>query len=333
MSKLSTVQKAELLRNVSIFVRMSDEDLQQIAELAQEVHFEVGQELVKEDGETDCLYVLLDGSGQMVIDAVSGVALHRNRGIVGELTLFSPQPCSTFALASTPVHALQIEYKVFWELLKAKPELGLGVVIELNLRLNEVIDQFYRLGRTATGEELPVLFATEFLQLEPEHATTPLTGFDEDAEMKRKTAVLKRVHLFKHLSEDGLREAATRAQEESYEKGERFIQQDSLTTSVYVLLEGEADVVVEGVGVVGQRSSGNVVGEMALISRKPRTAHCIAKQPIKALRFTYDDFWQLVELEPQMSIGIIREMNGRLEEGIENIRQLSLELRDQQPTP
>ena len=317
------------LRNIPLFVHISEENLIQVAKLTQQVYFDVGQEVVKPDGTSDCLYILQEGSASLVIDTINGVALHRHRGIIGEMTLFSPNPCTTTCLATTNITALQIEYKDIWPLVKRMPGLVLGVITELNRRLDELIDQMYRFKGTLEQDERPLLFSTQFTALAFDEIDDDITTMPEEIEpeIASRVTFLQTIPLFAHLTEPDLLQIAQITQKIHFRAGERFIKQHSLTESIYVIMAGTAEITIDGVGYVGTREVGEVVGEMALISRKPRTAHCTAITDTTALKFTHKAFWQLIKAKPRIALGIVAELNSRIEEALDNILRLSLDLR------
>ena len=71
---------------------------------------------------------------------------------------------------------------------------------------------------------------------------------------------------------------------------------------------------VEGIGEVNRQGPREVVGEMAIITQKPRSATCTALSDVTALRIDYDDFWDLLAEKPALSMGVIRVLSTRLDQ-------------------
>ncbi len=80
---------------------------------------------------------------------------------------------------------------------------------------------------------------------------------------------------------------------------------------------------IQGVGVVAQREPKSVIGEMAILSRQPRTADCIAKTDVTALKIGYHDFWELLAEKPPLALGVIKVLAQRLDEAVANLKKLT----------
>lgn len=80
---------------------------------------------------------------------------------------------------------------------------------------------------------------------------------------------------------------------------------------MYVILEGEVDVMVNGkrVDTVG---AGQVLGEMALIDTRPRSATAIARTDCKVVPVSKTHFIYLVQQRPNFALEVMRMMADRL---------------------
>jgi CRP-like cAMP-binding protein len=123
--------------------------------------------------------------------------------------------------------------------------------------------------------------------------------------------LLKRAELFSELSRDDLVPLARRAREVRIGRGETFIRRDEAGQHLIVIVDGEAEIVGRG-WKVGPRGPGSVIGEMAIIWHRPRSADCVALTDITALRVDHDDFWALLDERPDLALGIIRVLAARL---------------------
>ena len=133
---------------------------------------------------------------------------------------------------------------------------------------------------------------------------------------------LKGVELFGQIAGEDLVPVAAAAHEVSFHAGKRFIQQGDLGDCLYVLVAGEASIVIRGVGEVATRQPKSIIGEMAIISRQPRSADCIAITDITALKIDYDDFWELMAAKPPLALGVIKVLAQRLDEAVANLTRL-----------
>lgn len=104
-----------------------------------------------------------------------------------------------------------------------------------------------------------------------------------------------------------------------FSAGETIIQQGAEADRVYTLLEGKAEARYNGVkggdGVkVGDVRADEIFGALAVFTRQPRMASVIATSDCTVLAVPKDEFIDLVELQPQICIGLIEEMASKINE-------------------
>src|SRR5687768_1582065 len=76
------------------------------------------------------------------------------------------------------------------------------------------------------------------------------------------------------------------AEERTFAPGDRLMVQGDAADGLLILLEGTAYALLrnhEGEHRLGSFAGGDVVGEMALVTREPRSADVIADSPVRAL--------------------------------------------------
>ena len=98
---------------------------------------------------------------------------------------------------------------------------------------------------------------------------------------------------------------------ESVPAGRRIFSEGELGDVMYVVKEGEVDVIVRD-RVIETLGPGGIVGEMALIDKNPRSATAIARTdcqlvPINETRFSF-----LVQQTPYFALQVMRVMAHRL---------------------
>lgn len=132
---------------------------------------------------------------------------------------------------------------------------------------------------------------------------------------------LKRADIFNQISGRDLIAVAEVAKEVHFASGTTFIQQGDIGNCLYLIVSGEASVRVQGVGEVARSSTNDLIGEMAIISRQPRSADCLATTDMTVLQIDYEDFWRLLAGKPNIALGIIRVLSGRLSSTMHSIQE------------
>ena len=93
--------------------------------------------------------------------------------------------------------------------------------------------------------------------------------------------------------------------ERRYDKGEYLMRQGTEATSLMVIRAGSVDIYVDdNVGrthVIGHLGSGQVIGEMALLTSEPRTASVVAVEPVRVSILPAEAFHQLIQRHPGLS--------------------------------
>ncbi len=133
---------------------------------------------------------------------------------------------------------------------------------------------------------------------------------------------LRGAEVFSELSGEDLLPLAERAREVHFSAGQTFIHQDEPGSCLYLIVDGEASVVSRGAGQISKRGPKGVIGEMAIIWRRPRSADCIALTDITAMSIEYDDFWELMEERPALAQGVITVLARRLDETMDNLQRV-----------
>jgi len=143
--------------------------------------------------------------------------------------------------------------------------------------------------------------------------------------MSTKTDFIAKVPLFSPLRESDLEQIAELTQFHTFQKGEVIIREDDKDRRLFVIVNGEVEV-VKGLGSPGEwrlRVLGphNYFGEMALIDDLPRSASVVAKRDTEVLSLDQRNFLQAIEKNPAMVFELLQKLSRRireLEEVVEN---------------
>jgi CRP/FNR family cyclic AMP-dependent transcriptional regulator len=142
--------------------------------------------------------------------------------------------------------------------------------------------------------------------------------------LKEEVDVLQRIPLFAKVEASKLKLLAFTSERIAFAAGHVLFRQGDMGDAAYIILEGEAEVLVEGpsgpvlIAIVGRDS---FVGEIAILCDVPRTASVRARQRLVCLRIAKELFIRLINEFPQIAIAVIRELAHRLEMSNEKLRE------------
>ncbi len=127
-----------------------------------------------------------------------------------------------------------------------------------------------------------------------------------------KVDLIRRLPLFELCSKRDLRRIAALAVERSVDDGTELITEGEPGTEFYVVVEGEVDV-RRGRRRIARLGPGSYVGEIALLSRSPRTATVVAATPLRVLTISGQDFVELVDAIPELWLKVARTLADRVD--------------------
>jgi CRP-like cAMP-binding protein len=93
--------------------------------------------------------------------------------------------------------------------------------------------------------------------------------------------------------------------------GEAVFREGEAADAMYVVLEGDVDV-VHGGQVIETIGPGGIVGEMALIEQAPRSATAVARGPVRLAAVSQQRFNFLVQQTPGFALHVMRVLVDRL---------------------
>jgi len=134
--------------------------------------------------------------------------------------------------------------------------------------------------------------------------------------LETEVEALRKVPLFRGIDETKLRLLAFISDRTEFQHGERLCTQGEEGDSAFIILSGDADVLVEtpaGEKKVAQVSENSIVGEIAILCDVPRTATLVAATKMDVLMVSKDDFLKLLNEFPDISLEVMRTLAMRLE--------------------
>jgi CRP/FNR family cyclic AMP-dependent transcriptional regulator len=126
-----------------------------------------------------------------------------------------------------------------------------------------------------------------------------------------KVALIGKIPLFKHCSARELGEIAAIADELDLREGTELTREGKAGREFFAIVEGTADVLMGGKW-INSVHQGDFLGEIALITGRPRTATVKATSPVRVLVITARDFRRLLENAPEIQRKVLLSMAERL---------------------
>jgi HEAT repeat protein len=123
--------------------------------------------------------------------------------------------------------------------------------------------------------------------------------------------LLKGVPLLSDLSGEQLLPVTEIVQRKTFEAGDVVFAEGEPGDHLYVVLDGEVDVLKGGerVATLGTKEC---FGEMALLDQSPRSASIRARKELELLAISRDDFQDLLDTHPALARGVIRVLTQKL---------------------
>lgn len=108
-----------------------------------------------------------------------------------------------------------------------------------------------------------------------------------------------------------------------YPRGAAIVKKGDVGLGFYLILDGHVHI-KEGGHVLGELGRGQYFGEMSLFDEAPRSADVVATQDSQCLVIPRGIFMNLLKMEPDISIKLLKELSRRLRDLSLSIQQLAL---------
>ena len=127
-------QKVELIRKAPLFAHLSKRELEQIAQIADEIDLREGKEMTRQGARGREFFVLLEGDAEVKKDGRRINTLGAG-DFFGEIALVSDTPRTATVTATSPVRALVITDRSFKRLMQDMPQIQAKVLSALAERV------------------------------------------------------------------------------------------------------------------------------------------------------------------------------------------------------
>jgi hypothetical protein len=130
---------------------------------------------------------------------------------------------------------------------------------------------------------------------------------------------LRRVPIFSDLSPADLKQVAAITEEAVFAEGDVLANQGDPGDEMYIVVSGGVRVMISSedkkeMRQIAQRSVGDYVGEMAIISREPRIATLLAAGTVRTLCIDRKRFEGILRERPEIGLAMMRVLCQRLKE-------------------
>lgn len=142
---------------------------------------------------------------------------------------------------------------------------------------------------------------------------------------------LKRVELFKQMTDNELRKLAERLKYAPFAKGNIISKQGAIANWLYIIINGEAEVFIEAAN--GEKrslnvlSKGNFFGEMGMMTGAPRVATVVAKTDVECYRLDKEAFEEILLARPGIAdevSDILVARRTQLDSAVQNLDEEAL---------
>ncbi len=123
---------------------------------------------------------------------------------------------------------------------------------------------------------------------------------------------LTAIPIFSDLGPDEAKRLATFATETSVAEGQILMKQGDYSTELIAIEEGTADVIRDGAKIASLKE-GDLIGEMGLLERRPRSADVIATSPMRVIKLTH---WEIRRMSEQTVDRIRQIVEERRQAGV-----------------
>jgi CRP-like cAMP-binding protein len=133
--------------------------------------------------------------------------------------------------------------------------------------------------------------------------------------LNKDVEVLRNIPLFAKIDPAKLKLLAFTSERLQYLSGDELFHQGDDGDAAYVILEGEADILVDtpkGSMKVARLGKNDIIGEIAILCDVPRTATVVAHGDLETLRVSKDGFFHLVTQFPQVGIEVMSALAAKL---------------------
>ncbi|MDH5670512.1 MAG: cyclic nucleotide-binding domain-containing protein [Myxococcales bacterium] len=293
----SSLDVVAFLKHVPLFEELPAYYLLEQAEHAEWLRLKHGEILFEQDDRGDALYIICQGAIDVrVLDRT--LACLTAGECLGELALLDGQPRSASAVVADDCLLLRVSSQRFRSLIGAQPAAGRAMLRTLDKRIRETQAGLRRGDR---GAEPTLLRHSQLMRAHTQ-------GLKQ---LVSTISFLQQVELFRDLTTAALANLAAITKEIDIYEGDVIFNEGEAGESLYLVCSGRIGVSLEGRQLaVLERNA--CLGEMALISGRPRSASAHALEAGHLLEIGSEDFHRLLATESEITMALLTTLARRL---------------------
>jgi CRP/FNR family transcriptional regulator, cyclic AMP receptor protein len=133
--------------------------------------------------------------------------------------------------------------------------------------------------------------------------------------LTKDVEALSNIPLFARINPAKLKLLAFTSERLEYLSGDELFHQDDYGDAAYVILDGEAEILVDTprraikIATLGKN---DIIGEIAILCDVPRTASVVAHSDLETLRVSKEGFFHLVTEFPQVGVEVMSALASKL---------------------
>jgi DNA-binding SARP family transcriptional activator len=183
--------------------------------------------------------------------------------------------------------------------------------------------QIYRDCAQTLRDRLNVEPSAETRKLYQEILDERLSSRDYPALKKPEILrLLKEIPLFSELSEKEGIDLWNHCECREYESGKHIIQEGDLDSACFFLIiEGQVEV-RRGHQVLVRQGKGSTIGEIAFLTKNPRSADVVTLKKTRCLMLTQNDLKRLVHAHPEIALKMMADLAYRLRNTTETLSRV-----------
>jgi HEAT repeat protein len=145
----------------------------------------------------------------------------------------------------------------------------------------------------------------------------PMAGTVAALSPIERVLFLRNVSLFAGLSPQDLERVALLVEERGFADGEVIASEGELGDELHIVIDGTIRVVQDrgnSEHELARRATGDVVGEMSLITQSPRIASLVADGAVRTIRLGHREFESMLRERPGIALAVMRVLANRIAE-------------------